>query len=114
MRNGRLLPQDLFSCHFRLLNFLSSGDWGTFVGDAFSKIVAEKWYDVAETQRFALRSPFVYGPLLREKCLGSDLSGYAKAASILEIAANAIGVKVDELAKQFLSRLKAGEFPVGG
>ncbi len=112
IRDSRLSAQDVFGCHFRLLNFLGSGDWGTFVGDAFSNMVAEKWLDVVENQRFALRSPSVYGPILQDKCQESGPAGYVKAASILEIAANATGVNVGELGKQFLSRLKAGEFPL--
>ena len=112
LRETAVSPRDLFGCHFRMLNFLASGDWGTFLGDAFSNMVARQWLDVAENQRFALRSPSVYGPLLQEKCRETGLAGYAKAASVLEIAANATGVSVTESGKQFLTRLKAGEFPI--
>lgn len=112
IRETSVSPQDLFGCHFRLLNFLASGGWGRFVGDAFSEMVVRQWLNVAENQRFALRSPSIYGPMLQEKCLETGPSGYAKAALILEIAGEATGVNVAQTGKQFLSRLKAGEFPV--
>lgn len=112
IREASVSPHDLFRHHFRLLNFLTSGDWGTYAGDEFSNMVARQWLNVAENQRFALRSPSIYGPLLQEKCSEGGPSGYAKAALILEIAANATGVNVSASGKQFLSRLKAGEFPI--
>lgn len=112
IREASVSPHDLFRHHFRLLNFLTSGDWGTYTGDEFSNMVARQWLNVAENQRFALRNPSIYGPLLQEKCSKSGPSGYAKAALILEIAANATGVNVSASGKQFLSRLRAGEFPV--
>jgi tetratricopeptide (TPR) repeat protein len=112
IRENPVSPQDLFSCHFRLLNFLSSGDWGLFVKDAFAKIVARQWANVAENQRFALQSPSFYGPLLQEKCEQTSILGYAKAASILETAADATGARVADSGKNFLTRLKAGEFPI--
>jgi len=114
VREASLSPQDLFSCHFRLLNFLTFGDWGEFVRDGYSNMVASQWLDVAENQKFALRSPSVYSPLLKAKCQETGLTGYAMAASILDIAATAIGARIAESGKQFLSRVKAGEFPIQG
>lgn len=113
IRETSVSPKDLFSCHFRLLNFLTSGDWGEFVRDAYSNMVARQWLEVAENQKFALRTPSVYSLLLKEKCQESGLTGYAIAALILEVAANAASVKVAESGKQFLARVKAGEFPIG-
>ena len=113
IRETSVSPQDLFACHFRLLNFLTSGDWGIFAGDAYSNMVARQWLDVADYQRFALRSPSLYGPLLKEKCRESGHTGYASAASILQVAGEAAAVKVADSGKQFLSRVEAGEFPIG-
>jgi len=112
IRENPVSPQDLFSCHFRLLNLLASGDWGLFVKDAFAQIVARQWANVAENQRFALQSPSFYGLLLQEKCEQTSILGYAKAASILETAADATGARVADSGKNFLTRLKAGEFPI--
>ena len=112
LRETLLVPKDLFHCHFRLLNFLASGEWGMFVKDAFAQIVARQWAIVAETQRFALQSPSLYAPLLRERCEQSALSGYAKAAAILETAADAVGASLHESGKHFLTRLNQGEFPI--
>jgi hypothetical protein len=112
IRENPVSPQDLFSCHFRLLNFLASGDWGLFVKDAFAQIVASQWAKAAENQRFALQSPSFYAPLLQERCEEISTVGYAKAASILETAADATGSRVSDSGKNFLTRLKAGEFPI--
>ncbi|MGZ8487870.1 MAG: hypothetical protein ACXWW4_04980, partial [Candidatus Binatia bacterium] len=107
-----LSPPELFACHFRLLNFLTSGDWGLFIMDEYSHMVARQWLAVAENQKFALYAPSVYGPLLKEKCQESGFAGFAIVASILEVAASAVSATVAESGKQFLSRAKAGEFPI--
>ena len=75
-------------------------------------MVSRYWLNVAENQRLALRSPSIYGPLIQEKCRESGSLGYAKAASILEIAATATGANMAESGKEFLIRIKAGEFPI--
>ena len=87
------LPLDhLFICHFQLLNALFSGEWGKSAGDALAKIVAAQWLNVSEHQRFALTSPGLYAPLLREKCEDASRGGFSKVASILKTAAVAAGV----------------------
>ncbi|MDP2655815.1 MAG: hypothetical protein Q8P17_04845 [bacterium] len=112
LRSRALSPTELFACHFRLLNFLTSCDCGLFVTEDYSQMVCRQWLGVAENQKFALNAPSVYVPLLKEKCQAGGLSGYASAAAMLEVAASASSVKVAESGKQFLARVKAGEFPI--
>jgi hypothetical protein len=102
-------PMDLFICHFRLLNALASGDWGYFTGNALADLVSRQWQEVAEYQKFALRSPSLYVPILLAKCQQVDISGYAKAGSILETAADAVGAHVAQSGRDFLLRVKKGE-----
>jgi tetratricopeptide (TPR) repeat protein len=109
IREAVISPIDLFVCHFRLLNALVSGDWGYFVGNAFADLVSKQWLAVAEHQKFALRSPFFYVPILLSKCQQVDISGYAKAGSILETAADAVGAYVAQSGRDFLSRVRKGE-----
>jgi hypothetical protein len=81
IREETLLPNNLFLCHFRLLNALCSGEWGKPVGDALAKIVAMQWLNAYEHQRFALISPSLYAPMLREKC--EDISRTSFLRSLL-------------------------------
>ena len=92
IREDTLPPNDLFICHFRLLNALSSGEWGKPVGDALAKIVSAQWVNACEHQPFALITPSLYAPLLRVKCEDAGRSGFSKVASILKTAAVAAGV----------------------
>lgn len=109
IREVTISPTDLFICHFRLLNALVSGDWGYFAGNAFNDLVSRQWLEVIEHQKFALRNPFFYVPILLSKCQQVDISGYAKAGSILETAADATGVHVARSGRDFLSRVRNGE-----
>jgi len=98
-------PQELFVYHFRLLNALTPGDWGLYAGDALAELVSRQWFYVTENQRFALRSPSLYCPILEESCKGSNLKGYVKVASILKNASVAADVNVAESGMMFLSRV---------
>ena len=108
IREVTISPTDLFVCHFRLLNGLASGDWGYFTGNVFADLVSRQWIEVAEHQKFALRSPFLYVPILLTKCQRVDISGYAKAGSILETAVDAVGAHVAQSGRDFLSRARKG------
>jgi tetratricopeptide (TPR) repeat protein len=109
IREATISPIDLFVYHFRLLNALVTGDWGYFVGNAFADLVSRQWLEVTENQKFALRSPAFYVPVLVTKCNKTDISGYAKAGSILETAADATGTQLAQSGRDFLSRVKRGE-----
>jgi hypothetical protein len=109
IREDVLQPKDLFICHFRLLNALCSGEWGKPVGDALVRIVATQWVNACEHQRFALISPSLYAPLLREKCEDTGRSGFAQVASILKTAAVAAGVSLADSGIEFLTRVERGE-----
>lgn len=101
-----LSPNDLFVASFRMLNFLAGQEWGKYSGDSFANQLSRHWQHVAQTQRFALISPNLYAPIMLERCNDKDLHGYAKAASILEVAATATGVRLAESSIQFLRRIK--------
>jgi tetratricopeptide (TPR) repeat protein len=109
IREVTISPTDLFICHFRLLNALASGNWGCFTGNAFADLVSRQWLEVAEHQKFALRSPSFYVPILVTRCKKTDISGYAKAGSILETAADATGTHLAQSGMEFLKRVKIGE-----
>jgi hypothetical protein len=109
IREDTLPPNDLFICHFRLLNALSSGEWGKPVGDALAKIVSAQWVNACEHQRFALITPSLYAPLLRVKCEDTGRSSFSKVASILKTAAVVAGVDLADSGIEFLSRMERGE-----
>ena len=106
LREQSLSPQELFVSHFKILNYLTQGEWGNYTGDVFAKLVCRNWYKVTENQKFALHSPTYYVPLLRDKCEDKTLQGYSKVASVLEAAASATGVSLARSAVQYLSELK--------
>ena len=106
LREQSLSPNDLFVVHFRLLNFLSQGEWGYYSGKPFANLLSQQWQYVADHQKFAFNSPKLYVPMLHEKCADTSLSGYSKAASILEVAASATGVRLATSGLQFLSQIK--------
>jgi hypothetical protein len=109
IRGDAVLPKDLFICHFRLLNALCSGEWGKPVGDALAKIVTAQWVHASENQCFALISPSLYAPVLREKCEDTSRAGFSKVASILKAAAVATGVNLADSGIEFLTRAERGE-----
>ena len=106
LREQSLAPKDLFTVHFRLLNFLASGEWGQYSGKPFADLLSRQWQYVVDHQTFAITAPTIYVSELREICVGIKLSGYSKAASILEVAASATGVRVSKSALEFLSKVK--------
>lgn len=108
IRESILSPKDLIICHFRLLNALYSGEWGKFVGESLTKIVAAQWLNVSENQRFALTSPSLYAPVLKEKCEDVNRDGFSKVASILKTAAMAAGVSLADNAMEFLTHVERG------
>ena len=107
LREETLSPSDLFICHFKLLNYLTQGEWGNFSGESLAEFISRQWVGVADTQRFAINSPAYYAPLLKEKCDDKALEGYSKVASILETAASATGVRLAASAIQYLSEMKS-------
>jgi hypothetical protein len=109
IREETLSPKDLCVCHLRLLKALFSGDWGKPVGDALAKIVAAQWVSASENQRFALTSPTLYAPILKEKCEDIGRSGFSKAASILKTATAVAGVRVADSVIEFLTQVERGE-----
>ncbi len=109
IREDMLAPNDLLICHFRLLNALFSGDWGKPVGDALANIVATQWVNVSEHQRFALTSPSLYAPMLKEKCEDQDRGSFSKVASILKTAFVAIGVRLADSGVTFLNQVERGD-----
>ena len=106
IRKQALSPKDLFIVHFRLLNFLATGEWGNYSAKPFSDLLSRQWQDIAEHQTFALISPKLYVPHLSDICAATDLSGYSKAAAIIEVAALATGVSVSKSGLDFLSQIK--------
>jgi hypothetical protein len=109
IREEVLPPKDLFICHFRLLNALCSGAWGKPVGDALARIIAAQWLNVSENQRFALTSPAMYAPVLKEKCKDTSRVGFCKVASILKTAAMATGVSLAASGIEFLTQMERAE-----
>lgn len=109
IRDDTLQPNDLFICHFRLLNALISGEWGKSIGQALAKIVAAQWLNVNDTQGFALTSPAPYAQLLKEMCEDVSRAGFPKVASILKTAAVAAGVRLADSGMEFLTHIERGE-----
>ena len=101
-----LSPNDLFVAYFRMLNFLADQEWGQYSGNSFVNQLSRHWQHVAHTQRFALISPSLFVPILLERCIDKELHGYVKAASILEVAATATGVRLAQSSIQFLRRIQ--------
>jgi hypothetical protein len=109
IREEPLQLKDLCICHLRLLYSLGSEAWGKPVGDALAKIVAAQWVKASENQRFALTSPPLYAPMLKEKCEDIGRSGFSKVASILKTATAAAGVRLADSVFEFLTHVESGE-----
>jgi tetratricopeptide (TPR) repeat protein len=109
IRGDMVQPNDLFICHFRLLNALISGEWGKSIGQALAKIVAAQWLNVSENQCFALTSPVLYASLLKETCEDVSRPGFPRVASILKTTALAIGVRLANSGMKFLIHVERGE-----
>jgi hypothetical protein len=108
VRQGELLPRELFECHFRLLNAMHGGDAEYLGGDALAKM-AMQWRAIAERQRCSLTDPNVNCPAIIERCDDSARSGVAKVAYILISVAPAVGARLKGETRAFLDQLARGE-----
>jgi hypothetical protein len=104
VRSGALLPRDMFTCHFRLVNALASADAKHLAGVAIAELVMV-WRSVAELQRFSLIAPRISGPALIERCDDASRSEMSKAANVLLAAAPAVGARLSQDARRFLEQL---------
>lgn len=100
-----LAPNDLFTSLFRLLNALGPLDrWGT---SSLEEIAIDHWSYAAASQRFAFTNPSTHCELIKKECENQTLHGYAKVASILQLAAAALRIRLSEGAENMLSTIKS-------
>lgn len=97
----RLAPNNLFMCFFRLLNAL--GPLAERAATSLEEIAINHWTFAADSQRFAFSNPSTSCDLIKKECANQNLSGYAKVASILAIAATGLRMPLSDEAENMLS-----------
>ena len=100
--------RDALRVCFWLLQALGSADWGRFAAEGVETIVSRFWAHAVNTQSFSFRAPVVNCPLIRERIDDPSKGGLAKAARIVEAAADALGIRLDPTARQMLRVLGDG------
>ena len=106
IRNKKLIPNDLLICHLQLLDVLYFRDFGMYICNYFTDIVVSHWLKISEHQRFALKSPTLYAPILKEKCQDTEHVGFSKIASILKTSIVATGAPIHESWIEFLNEVE--------
>ena len=104
LRTGIQAPGDLFVCYFRLINALASIErWAAL---DLEEMAVRHWLYAVDSQRFAFTMPSVNCELIKEQCADQNTHGYAKVASILEVAAVGLKMNLDSNALTMLHTLK--------
>jgi hypothetical protein len=98
-------PKRLFMCFFRLLNAL--GPLDKWASASLEEIAVERWTYAADSQRFAFFAPSTNCKLIKEKCADQVFHGYAKVASILEVAAIGLRMPLSEEVRNMLDEIKS-------
>jgi hypothetical protein len=71
-------------------------DWTKELAIFLEDMIMSKWMDVVNNKRFALSSPNVTGPMVREACADPGASGLSKVAQILLNATKAVDLKLPQ------------------
>jgi hypothetical protein len=100
--------RDAVRACFWLLQALGSADWGRFAAEGVASVATRFWAHAVDSQSFSFRAPVVSCPLLRERIDDPSKAGLAKAAAVVEAAADALGMRLDPTARQMLRILGDG------
>lgn len=113
LRGDTIAPSELFICYFMLLNAMSLIT--TWAASDLEMLASRQWTKVADTQQFAFLNPRIYCQCIKDVCADQTLSGYAKVAAILEVAAPALRMNLASTAWDMLHTIKAnGQLPPVG
>lgn len=103
LRNGNLSPVELWKASFRLLN--ATMETKRLVETALADLLVPHWLFSTKNQRFAFSIPAFACPEIERCCLDNSLSGLAKIAKTLDVAAAYLPVRLSPEAKQMLSSM---------
>lgn len=103
LRSGTFAPAELWKVSFRLLNaFMNEKCW---VETALEGLLITRWIFATSNQRFAFSTPSLVCPKIERCCLDQSLSGLAKIAAVLDIAAPYLNVRLSANAKQMIEKI---------
>ena len=103
LRRGTLAPVDLWTVSFRLLNALMNEK--RWIETALEGLLIPRWLFATNNQRFAFSTPSLSCPEIEKCCLDRSLSGLAKIAAVLAIAAPYLRMRLSTDAKQMIERI---------
>lgn len=103
LRSGTIVPTKLWEVSFRLLNaFMKEKRW---VEEALESLLITRWFFSINNQRFAFSMPALACPEIEKSCSDGSLSGFAKIASILDIAIPFLNIHLSADGKQMLKEI---------
>lgn len=91
---------ELFICHFRLLELLGQSQGRAEA--SFDAFAVRAWRYAAEHQRFAFVAPGMSCAQIIELCDIGEFRGFSRIAAILEVAADALRIQLADSAKEKL------------
>jgi len=106
LRSGTLAPTQLWKGSFLLLNSLINEK--RWVDTALEGLVITRWLFATNNQRFAFTTPSLVCPKIERCCSDQSFSGLSKIASVLDIAAPYLNIRLSTDAKQLINRIIAG------
>ncbi len=105
LRRGTLGPAELWKGSFRLLNALMNEK--RWVEAALEGLLITRWIFAANNQRFAFSTPSLACSEIERCCLDQSLSGLAKIAAVIDVAAPHLTMRMSPEAKQMIRKLIA-------
>lgn len=103
LRSGTLAPAELWKVSFRLLNAFMKDK--RFVETALEGLLNTRWIFATKNQRFAFSMLSLACPKIERCCLDQSLSGFAKIATILDVSASYLNIRLSTNAKQMIEKI---------
>jgi len=100
LRSGAVAPAELWKCSFRLLDALK--DEKRLIGSVLEGMLISRWIFAVSNQRFAFSTPSLACPEIEQCCVDQSLSGLSKVASVIDIAAPYLNMRMLSGAKQMI------------
>ena len=105
LRNGTVSPVDLWKGSFCLLNaFMIEKRW---VETALESLLIERWIFAVNNQRFAFSTQPLAFSEIEKYSLDRSLSGLAKIAAVLDVAAPYLNIQLPTDTKQMIEKIKS-------
>lgn len=105
LHRGPVSADELWKISFRLLNALQPVR--RWIEQDAETLIIGKWILAVDNQQFAFASPRIAIPAITASCADNPLSGMAKVAAVLSVAAPYLSIRMSSEAKAMLTGIAA-------